>query len=348
MVEQASETPAQMGEGVEPVTVEEMSGQDHTLLEKRAARQVWNLLTGRYPDRHLNLDTNLQLELGVDSMEWVHLWAEISKSTGVELDEGVIERIDTVRDLLKEVAEQAETTSLASPLERPEEVLSEEQKRFLEPLGPGMSVMARGMFALNRAIARGAFRLQVKGIEHLPEEGPFIIAPNHVSYLDSFAVAAALDYRRMQHTYWAAWVGAAYGNPLNSFVSRLAKAVPIDGDQHAVSSLAFGAAVLKRGNNLVWFPAGQRSDTGNLQPFKPGIGVLLEHFRVPVVPVTVHGTYEAMPPGRALPRPKKVTVEFDRLLEVEELERRGEGERPQDRIVQALHERMAELLGGQS
>ena len=48
------------------------------------------------------------------------------------------------------------------------------------------------MFALNRIMMRGPFRLRVKGLENLPDEGPFIIAPNHVSYLDAFAVAAAL------------------------------------------------------------------------------------------------------------------------------------------------------------
>jgi long-chain acyl-CoA synthetase len=80
-----------------------------------------------------------------------------------------------------------------------------------------------------------------------------------------------------------------------------------------------------------------------LQQFKPGIGLLLEHFQVPVVPVVIHGTREAMPPGKTLPRPKKVTVEFGRALEVEELERRGEGESPQEQIVQALRDRIGEL-----
>ena len=187
--------------------------------------------------------------------------------------------------------------------------------------------------------------MRVEGLERLPEEGPFVIAPDHVSYLDAFAVAAALPYRLLRRTYWAAWMGAAFGNPLNHFVSRLAQAVPIDADKAPISSLAFGAAALKRGNNLVWFPAGQRSPTGELQPFKGGIAALLEHSRVPVVPVILHGTREAMPPGRVLPRPKKVTVEFGRPLEVDDLERRGEGERPQDRIVHALHDHVEKLLG---
>ncbi len=335
-------------EEVGPISPEEMSEEDRALLENPVAQQVWDWLADRYPDQRLTPDTSLQLDLGIDSMEWVNLTFEIGQNVGVELSEEAIGRIDTVRDLLNEVAEQDETGEAAhqpSPLEQPEEVLSDEQKRWLRPLGPVASVAARGMFALNRAIARVAFRMRVEGAEHLPKEGPFVIAPNHVSYLDAFAVAAALDYQRMRQTYWAGWAGAAFGNPVNRLVSRLAQTVPVDPDRAVFSSLAFGAAALERGNNLVWFPEGQRSPSGELQQFKPGIGMLLNHFRVSVVPVAIHGTREAMPPGQALPRPKKITVEFGAPLDVDDLEQRGEGDQPQDRIVHALRDQVAELVG---
>ena len=111
----------------------------------------------------------------------------------------------------------------------------------------------------------------------------------------------------------SAYAGAAYGNPINSAVSRLARAMPIDDEKAVFSSLAFGAAALKEGNGLVWFPEGQRSPDGGLQRFERGIGLLLDHYRVPVVPVAISGTREAMPPGKALPRPAKVTVVFGEL-----------------------------------
>ena len=206
-----------------------------------------------------------------------------------------------------------------------------------------MLAMAWGLFILDRMIMRGLFRLRVEGLEHLPKEDPFVLTPNHVSYLDPFALAAALGYRRLRQTYWAGWTGAAFGNPLTRLVSRLAQAVPIDPHRAGVSSLAFGAAVLKREKNLVWFPEGERSTSGELQPFRPGIGMLLNHFRAPVVPVFIHGTYEAMPRGKFLQRLEKITVVFGKPLDVDELEQQGEGEEPQGRITQALHDRVAEL-----
>jgi len=186
------------------VAPQEMSGEHRALLEDPTTLGVWKLLAERYPDRKVAPETRTQLDLNIDSLGWVNLTLEIGEKTGVELDEEAIERIDTVRDLLREVASGASgTLHHVSPFERPEEVLDDRQKRWLEPLGPARSAMARGMFALNRMMMRGPFSLQVEGLENLPDRGPFIIAPNHVSYLDAFAVAAALDYSVLRRTYWA-------------------------------------------------------------------------------------------------------------------------------------------------
>lgn len=106
--------------------------------------------------------------------------------------------------------------------------------------------------------------------------------------------------------------------------------------------------MLKSGKNLIWFPEGHRSPTGELQPFKPGIGMLLDRYPVPVVPVFIHGTREAMPPGTAWMRPRKVTIIFGEPLDPHELEQHGEGEQPQSRIVQALHEHLAQMMDDRS
>jgi long-chain acyl-CoA synthetase len=185
------------------------------------------------------------------------------------------------------------------------------------------------------------FRLQVSGLENLPEDQPHVIAPNHESYLDAFVVAAALGNRRLRNVYWAGWTGAAFANPANRTVSRLARVVPVDPQKGAVSSLAFAAAVLGRKNNLVWFPEGRRSRTGELQPLRPGIGLFLDHFEPLVVPTRIEGTYEAMPVGKAIPRPVKVTVEFGKPIPAEDLREEGIGDTSSERIVNGLYETMA-------
>lgn len=135
-------------------------------------------------------------------------------------------------------------------------------------------------------------------------------------------------------------------NPVNRLFSRLAQVIPVDSDRAVISSLAFGAAVLKRGDNLVWFPEGGISRTGRLQPFKHGIGLLLERFQTLAVPVAIHGADQAMPPGKYLPHAKHVSIQFGAAISPRQLEQEGEGSRPEDRIAWSLHKRVAALLEG--
>ncbi len=338
----------QLGPAPGPMSEEEMSDQDQALLEDSGARQVWEWLAGRYPDQRLSPDTNLQLDLRVDSLGWLDLTLEISQRTGVELSEDAIGRIETVRDLLVEVSSQTDIGEgglQSLSLEDPEAGLTRRQRIWLEPLEPAQAALGRGMFALNRFVVRRLFRLHVEGLDRLPEDGQLVLAPNHVSYLDALILAAALDEQRLSRTYWAGWTGGAFSNPLFRLGSRVGRVVPIDSSRALFSSMAFGAAVLKRGNNLVWFPEGQRSPSGRLLPFKPGLGMLLARYPVPVAPVYMRGAHEVMPPGKFIQRLGRISVTFGEPVDPRELEGQGEGEQSHERIVSALRERVARLGG---
>ncbi len=329
-----------------PLSPEEMSDQDRALLENPIARQVWQWLAKRYPDQRLTPDSNLRLDLGIDSLSWLNVTMEIGQRFNLDLSERAAARIETVRDLLTEVSGQAQSgqqIAHVAPLEHPERVLTAAQRRWLEPHGVFSEWLARGLDYINRAVMRGAFRLRAQGIQNLPEQGPFVIAPNHVSYLDPFAVAAALPAACMRETYWGGWVGVAFNSRLTRAFSRIAHVLPIDPDHAAASSLAFGAAALKRGCSLAWFPEGQRSTTGELLPFKPGMGMLLDHFRVPVVPVSIQGTFEALPHDRFWPRFVPITVTFGAPCSPCDLAQEGEGDQSYERIMSALRARVVVL-----
>jgi long-chain acyl-CoA synthetase len=260
----------------------------------------------------------------------------------VELTDEAIARVETVRDLLREVTEGGEGEAV-DPLQKPDEVLDENQREWLKPLGPVSAATGRFLYGVNRVLMRLIFRLRAEGLEHLPQDRQWVMTPNHVSYLDPFAIAALLDWSQLRKTYWAGWTGVIFANPVIRFLSWLGKILPVEPTRAARSSLAFGATILKNKKNLVWFPEGERSTSGELQDFKPGIGMLLEHFPVSVIPVFVCGTREALAPGKFLPRSHPICVKFGKPIDARELKRDGRGEKPHQQIASALQEKVAEI-----
>jgi long-chain acyl-CoA synthetase len=329
-----------------PMPLDDMSAEDRALLEDPAARQAWGWLAARYADRRLSPDSDLTVDLGIDSMDWLNISLEMSQRTGVDLTEDAIARVRTVRDLLTELTGGGEVVGAARfSLDEPEAALDEEARRWLRPLDPASRGLSLAIYWLNRAAMRLLFRVRCSGLENLPGEGPFVITPNHSSLLDPLALGASLEYWLLRRTYWAGWTGIVFSGPVRRRLARLAQAVPIDPRRGAASSLAFAAAILKRKMTLVWFPEGRRSDDGTLQAFMPGLGLLLEHYHsVPVVPVVIRGAYEAWPRSRSFPRPKRIEVQIHPPLSPEHLEQQGSGNRPSQRILDALHAHMSRLL----
>ena len=326
----------------QPIAPDEMSPDDRNLLEQPPAARAWEMLTEKFPDRRLTPDSTLELDLGIDSLEWLNLTLELRQRVGVEFTEEAIGRMETVRDLLEEASSSGTDARDVDPLEQPDEVLSAEQKRWLKPLGSKGKAVARAQFAINRGIMRTLFGVQTHGREHLPETGPYILAPNHVSHLDPFAIGAALPPERLIDLYWGGWTGAAFSNVVTRFVSRHAQVVPVDPEGGPLSSLAFAAALLKRGKNLVWFPEGERSRTGELQEFQAGIGMLIARFQPAVVPVWIEGAHSALPRGGRLPRLQRITVTFGSPIEASELLGDGTARQPEE-IVKKLRDRLVKL-----
>jgi len=282
-----------------------LSPEDEALLKVPAAASAWEWLKRRFAGRTLDLDMSPQLDLAIESLGWVDLTLALERDLGVTLREQEIARIVTLRDLLNEIVAAAAAGPRPSPPaeSRPEAVLA--------PLGPVERVLRGLVASIAWAVMRFAFRLRVEGRENLPRQGPFLVCPNHASYLDPFAVGAALPRRLLRDTYWAGWTGILYTSRLRRRFSRVTQVVPVDVDHTAGSSIVLGGAVLGRGQVLVWFPEGARSPDGTLQRFLPGVGLVVRQHPVPIVPVNITGNFEAWPLGRPFP-PKlhPITVTF--------------------------------------
>ena len=215
-------------------------------------------------------------------------------------------------------------------------------ERWLAPTGALLTVLALALYALNRLVMRGLFRLRVTGATKLPETGAFVITPNHVSDLDGLAIAAALPWSQFRRLYWAGDAVRMFSNPVNRLFCRAMHVFPVDAD-HPAAVLESARRVLKAGGVQVWFPEAWRSPDGRLQRFLPGIGQLLLRSGAPAVPAYIEGTFQALPRGRRIPKVRPVTVTFGPPEPVELLRAAGAGRTDEERISAALRERVVAL-----
>ncbi len=314
-----------------------LSSSDRALLAQPAAARLWSWLQVRFRDTPLSLDTDLRLDLGIDSLSWLQITLELESALALRLDEAAIARITTVRDLLTAAITAAEAPAAGAPAG--EATLKPEERRWLEPLSAPARALRTLLLLVNRIVVRALFGLRSDGIENLARAGPYLICPNHASYLDPFALAAALPVRIGAASAWAGWTGILFNTPARRFFSRIMRVLPID-PARSGASLALATTVLERGGILVWFPEGARSWDGSLRPFQPGIGILVRAAAAPVVPVHLDGTHKAWPPGRRLPRPGPVRVRIGQAIPASEL---LGGDADNQEVANRLHAAVAAL-----
>ena len=276
---------------------------DLELLRQGPARQLYDLLLKRYPDRGLGLDTILLLDLGIDSLEWIALSLAIKEQLGLTLSEADLATATTVRDLLAVAAPALSKVPEMEVPTRPDLA----GRDWVAPLGWGLTALGWIAYGVNWLLMRLYFRLETLGSANVPMEGPYVLVANHTSYLDAPLVAAAIGYRRAKRVYWSGDAGHLFKRRWLFPFMRLAHIFPVE-QQAPSRALAYAETVLKRNDALVWFPEGWRSPDGQLLRFLPGVGEVLQRTEAAVVPAYIAGSFAAMPRGSAIPKPRSVRI----------------------------------------
>jgi long-chain acyl-CoA synthetase len=248
-------------------------------------------------------DANIELDLGLDSMERVELLTHLEQLTGVEVPDEAAHRIYTVRELVEAVrpagGAAAEGGARGDAWARLLAETPEDDPVLRELLRP-KPVVAAFAFAVVRALGLLAWLagLRVAGREHLPRSGAFLLCPNHQSYLDAFLLVSALPFRIFRNLFF---VGASeyFETPLRRRLASLLNVVPVDPDTNLLRAMQAGAYGLRHGKVLILFPEGERSIDGTVKKFKKGAAILSTHLGAPVVPVALDGVFEVWPRGRA-------------------------------------------------
>ncbi len=137
------------------------------------------------------------------------------------------------------------------------------------------------------------YRVDKEGLERIPAEGACVIVCNHVSFVDAIVIAACV--RRpirfvMDHRVFAI--------PLLNFIFRTMRTIPIASanEDAAMKERAFESAAkaLKAGEIVGIFPEGKLTQTGELNPFRPGLQRILKQSPVPVVPLALRGLWGSL------------------------------------------------------
>ena len=281
-----------------------VSPADREWLDRADVAAVVGVIAAAKPGRAIAPDTNLELDLGLDSMERVELLTALEHQFGADVPEEQMQHLYTVRQVTEAVLahssagpRQAGTTPWASLLE-PAASDQPALQRWLEPhwLVPGVVFLA---LKIVRLLLRPGVRVRLEGVAQIPDRGPFLICPNHQSYLDPFFLIAALPYRLARQVFF---VGASeyFETALTRWLARQVNLAPVDPDAGLVSAMQAGAVGLRAGRVLLLFPEGERSIDGEVRRFKKGAAILAHHVDVPIVPVSIEGAFAIWPRNRPM------------------------------------------------
>lgn len=308
----------------------EVKSEDKNLMSDDIGRRVVDCIRPLLKeDIQIQSTDNLELDLGLDSLQRIELVVSIEKEFIITLSETFAADIQTVGELVEKIkkllqgaegrGQRADITakgfSAILSLEP-----SENEKRSVG-LKQGalewliVSILVRAI----KLFLKIFFRLEVKGIENIPA-GPFIITPNHSSYLDGFTLASSLPMKILRNLYFQGFQ-KYFSKRLTAFLARPAHVIPIDPDTYLGKALRLSGYVLRNNKNLCIFPEGGRSPEGNLMEFKKGIGILALEMNVPAVPALIKGSFEALPKGSWRLRLKKITVTFGKPFYPSEIDK---------------------------
>ena len=269
----------------------------HAAAALRAIRAAAN------PGAPVTPDANLELDLGLDSMERVELLASLEHTFNVNVPDETANRIYTVRELTEALrpaggGATAGTDATADPWARIfDQAIDDPAIEVVLADRPLFTPLAFSLMRLVNLAARVLMGLRVSGLDHVPLSGSFIVCPNHQSYLDAFLVVGSLPYRTFKRLFF---VGASeyFATPFTAWLATQMNVVPVDPDANLVRAMQAGGFGLRRDRILVLFPEGERSPDGAPRKFKKGAAILSHQLGVPILPVAIDGLEIVWPRGR--------------------------------------------------
>jgi long-chain acyl-CoA synthetase len=286
-----------------------------------ATADPFEALLGRFAHgRALGGSTTLE-ELGLSSLERVELMVALEDRFQTRIDEGRFSEISSIGDLKQLVEHGSTTEQVDQPVDFPTW-----NRRWPVTLIRRLS-QATWILPLARVFAH----VQIEGLEHLQGlSGPVVFASNHQSHMDVPVILSALPGK------WRARVAPAmakeffkahffpagytwrerFTNGLNYYLAAFYfNAFPLpQREAGARQTLEYIGELTGERWSILIFPEGLRSSTGEIKPFRGGIGMIGSRLDIPIVPVRIDDVDKLLPVGATFIRPGRVRVAFGRPI----------------------------------
>jgi long-chain acyl-CoA synthetase len=283
-----------------------LSVEDAAWLEQPDVQRALKIMreAARIKPQSIRPGDNLELDLGLDSMQRVELLVALEQELGGSLEESRLSEIYTVRELVDAVRESVAGGKVSAPRTQfagwkallQEESVDPDFLALLRPR-PVADTFRYVASRLAQIIARDRCHLRVTGLENLPAHGPFIICSNHQSYLDPLILSSVLPWQVFCAGF-AVGTSEIFGRGFMRALAQWLRVVVVDPDANLIPAMRAGASGLRHGRVLVLYPEGERSIDGEPKIFKKGAAILSIHLQVPIVPVAIEGFHEVWPRGR--------------------------------------------------
>jgi len=276
----------------------------HTPLNIEFEREVWlnerlQLITKR-PD--IWKEAHLRQDLGIDSLTFMELVSAIETHWGSHILDEDFDKILTVDDLLTYIGKNE---SNQPSTERPKIDFNYRQNNRI--VMKSLRLLIHGI--LIRPFMKIFFRFRVSNIQIFAKTQNWIATPNHASHLDLLSVLGSVPLDRLNATYAVAADDYFFNNPFKAYLVRLLfNAIPFERRARIDTGFKICEEILRDGGNLIIFPEGTRSTTGQISEFKPGVGRLLAAHNYSAIPVYIKGAHEAFPKGAVIPSPHPISV----------------------------------------
>jgi len=327
-----------------------VKSEDRELITDETGRRVVEcikpLLKEPFP---VHATDNLELDLGLDSLARIELIVSLEKAFSMKLPETFASEIQTVEELVAKIKEYG-VRDVTEAEKIPWKDILKAEPNFDDRKKVGLHhgflewLIILICLRLMKIIMKIFFRLKVRGLENLPEKGPYIITPNHASYLDGFNVVAVLPSKLFRNLYSMGFPKYFTGALKESFAG-LAHVIPVDPETYLNKALQMASFILRNGKSLMIFPEGGRSYDGEIMEFKKGVGILSIELDVPVVPAYIKGSFEALPRGAIWPKFTGIKIIFGKPLHPSDIDISGKPEGMDDYqfFVNELKERVKVL-----